>query len=554
MENIRVFALGGLDENGKNMYCVEVDQKIFVLDCGIRYPESSSLGVEFVIPDFSYLIENKDRVKGIFITHAHDDVMRGLPFLLKQVQAPVYTGALTASILKDFLKKEGVRNFKINKIKRTSRHKIDGVEVRTFAMTHAFPDNFGVAIGTSQGYVVYNGEFLVDYDILNPEFNFDINELADIGKKGVLCLLSESTFADKPGASAPKHRITELLDGYFAAAEGRIIVSAYAQSLFRVMEIVELAKKYKRKIYFHDQELRNLFKKLEELNYYTISEDVIANEREFKDSDENVVVLVSGNIRTIFKKMQNIAMQEDRKIHYRLSDTVIIASPAVSGSEVDASNMENEFYKEGGKVILLKSKSVLSMHPSVEDLKMMLNLFKPKYYIPIKGEYRHLIANAKIASKVGYTPDKILILDNGQVVTFENKHVKSTATYLKLDELLIDGRDDLDVSGPVLKDREILSTDGVIVFGVTLDFKTKKIIGGPDIQSRGVIYLKDAEHIIKTMMSLAEQTIEKAVENGTYENMAARGEVRDKLSKYLAKETGKRPMILPVIIEVNTSK
>lgn len=551
MDKIKVFALGGLDENGKNMYCVEVNDSIFVLDCGIRFPDAGSLGVELIIPDFSYLVENKNRVKAIFITHAHDDVMKGLPYLLKQVNAPVYTGALTASILRDTLKKEGVKNYKINKIKRTSRHKIDNIDIRTFAMTHAFPDNFGVAINTSQGYIVYNGEFLVDYDILSPEFNFDINELAGIGKKGVLCLLSESIFADKAGASAPKHRITDLLDGYFANAEGRVIISAYSQSLFRVLEIVELAKRYNRKVYFHDHELRQLFQKLKELNYYHLDESQVLLEKDFTAEDENIVVLVSGNVKTVFKKMQNIAMHEDRRVKYRLSDTIIIASPAVSGSEVEASNMENEFYKEGGKVYMMKSKNILSMHPSSEDLKMMLNLFKPEYYMPIKGEYRHLIANGNIASKVGYNKDQILILDNGQVAVFENKKIKSTSQFLKLDEMLIDGRDDLDVSGPVLKDREILSTDGVIVFGVTLDFKTKKIIGGPDIQSRGVIYLKDADHIIKTMMEKAEATILKMVENNTYENAQARNEVRDQLSSYLRKEIGKRPMILPVIIEVN---
>ncbi|MGL5978041.1 MAG: ribonuclease J [Erysipelotrichaceae bacterium] len=551
MEKIRVFALGGLDENGKNMYCVEIDDKIIVIDAGIKFPESSNLGVEFIIPDFKYLAENAAKVKGIFITHAHDDVMKALPFLLKQVQAPIYTGALTASILRDYLKKEGIKNFKINKIKRTSRQKVDGIDVRTFAMTHAFPDNFGVAIATSQGYIVYNGEFLVDYDILSPEFNFDINELADIGKKGVLCLLSESTFADKPGASAPRHRISDVIEPMVASAQGRVIVSAYAQSLFRMMEIIEVAKKYNRKLYFHDADARVLLQKLEELNYYTLDKRMVVTDKMFKDSDEDIMVVVTGNVRNVFKIMQNIAMHEDRKVKYRLSDTVIIASPVVSGSEVDASNMENEFYKEGGKVYLLKSKQVLSMHPSMEDLKMMLNLFKPKYYIPIKGEYRHLIANANIATKVGYTADKIIVLDNGQMATFENKALKNTSKKLNLDDVLIDGRDDLDVSGPVLKDREILSTDGVIIFGVTLDFKTKKIIGGPDIQTRGVIYLKDAEHILSQMMEIAENTINKMVENKQYENMAARGEVRDKISRYLSKETGKRPMVLPVIIEIN---
>ncbi|MGL5541123.1 MAG: ribonuclease J, partial [Erysipelotrichaceae bacterium] len=502
MEKIRVFALGGLDENGKNCYIVEIDDKIFVIDCGIKFPEGSNLGVEFVIPDFSYLAQNAKKVKAIFITHGHDDVMKALPFLLKHVNAPIYTGAMSATMLRDYLQKEGMRNFKINKIKRTSRHKIDGVEIRTFGMTHAYPDNFGLAIGTSQGYVVYNGEFLVDYDILSPEYNMDITELADIGKKGVLALMSESSFADKVGSTAPKHRISDVIDPIVANATHRVIISTYTQSIFRMKEIIEVARKYDRKLYFHDSNARQLFQKMEELGYYTLDKHLVLNDKQFKDHMDDVMVVVTGNVRNIFKIMQNIAMQEDRRVQYRLSDTVICASPVVSGSETDAMQMENEFYKEGGKVFMLSSKKVLSMHPSSEDLKMMLNLFKPKYYIPIKGEYRHLIANANIATKVGYGSDKVLLLDNGQVASFENKGLRGVSKHLKLDDVLIDGRDDLDVSGPVLKDREILSTDGVIIFGVTLDFKTKKIIGGPDIQTRGVIYLKDAEHILSHMIEL----------------------------------------------------
>lgn len=552
MEKIKIFALGGLDENGKNMYCVEVDDKIIIIDCGIKYPDFSSYGVECIIPDFNYLIENKERIVAIFITHAHDDVMGGLPYLLKNIDAPVYTGALTASILKDTLRKEGVKKYQINKVKRSSRLKIAGIEVRTFAMTHAFPDNFGVAIGTAQGYVVYNGEFIVDYDILSPQFNFDIVELAQIGKKGVLCLLSESQYADKKGASAPNHRITDVVNTQFANAEGRIIISSYSQSLFRIIEIIELAIKYKKRIYFYDAELRRLIKKLEELKYYHIEPEYLVEDKQFNNNDEDVVVIVSGNARDLFKYMYNIVTLADRKVQYRPTDTLIVASPVVVGSESDAINMENEVYKSGGKVFALRSKQVLSMHPSIEDLKMMLNLFKPKYYMPIKGEYRHLIANAKVATNVGYDSEHIVILDNGQIASFEAGERTHDYQMLKLEEVLIDGNEDLDVRGPVMKDREILATDGVIIFGVTLDFKTKKVIGGPDIQSRGVIYLKDQENLINQMNTTALDIINKNVEANTYENMATRNEIREKLSKFLNKEIGKRPMLLPVILEINS--
>ena len=551
MDQVRIFALGGLDENGKNMFVVEVNEAIILIEAGLKFPDSDQLGVEFVIPDFSYLIKNKDRVKGIFITHGHDDVIAALPYLLKQIKIPVYTGALTANILHDMLKKEGIRDVKIHKIKRTSRQNVGGVTVRTFPMTHAYPDNFGVAIESSQGYIVYTGEFIIDYDVLEEEYMCDMNELSEIGKKGVLCLLNESVSADKEGHTAPKHRITNLIEPIFEGAEHRIVISAYRQSLFRIIEIIDLARKFNRKIFFYDKELRALLNQMEILGYYKLPREIELTEKQFDDAMDDVVVLISDSGKNLFRKIQNIAMHEDKNINFRSDDTIIIASPVVSGTELEAANMENEIYKEGGKLFSLKSKTVYSMHPSSEDLKMMLYLFKPKYYIPVKGEYRHLVVNANLATKMGYRPDKIVILDNGQIAAFENKVLKSVADHIELEDTMIDGKENWDVTGVVLKDRELLSTDGGMIVGVSIDAKTKKIIGGPDVQTRGLIYLKDADYIVKEVGNICENTIEAEVKDHVYENLATRTNIRDKVTKYLMKETGKRPMVLPVIIEIN---
>lgn len=551
MDQVRIFALGGLDENGKNMYVVEVNEAIFIIEAGLKYPDTGQLGVEFIIPDFSYLIENKDRIKGIFITHAHDDVIAALPYLLKQINIPVYTGALTASILHETLKKEGIKDVKIHRMKRTSRQVIGGVKVRTFPMTHAFPDNFGIAINTDQGYIVYTGEFIVDYDMLQEEYLCDLNELSDIGKKGVLCLLSESQGVEQSGHTAPRHRITSLIEPIFEASTSRILISCYSQSLFRIIEIIELAKKQNRRIFFHDKGIRDLLKHLETMKYYRVPKDMLISEKEFSDDVEDVVVLVSGIGKNLFRTMTNIANHEDKYVSFRTSDTIIVASPIVSGTELDANNMENEIYKEGGKIFTLSSKTVLSMHPSVEDLKMMLYLFRPKYYIPVKGESRHLFMNANLAVSVGYSADRIVVLENGQIATFENKVLKSVAEHIELEDTLIDGKENWDVTGVVLKDREVLSTDGVMIIGVGVNFKTKKVINGPDVQTRGLIYLKDAEHIIKEVGNIMEECINTAVEEKRYENLTVRGEARDKIVRYLLKETGKRPMVLPVIIEIN---
>ena len=551
MDKVRIFALGGLDEDGKNMYVVEVNEAIFIIEAGLKYPDTDQLGVEFIIPDFTYLIENKDRIQGIFITHAHDDVVAALPYLLKQINIPVYTGPLTANIIHETLKKEGVKNAKIHRMKRASKQVIGGVKVRTFPMTHAFPDNFGLAIQTDQGYIVYTGEFIVDYDMLQEEFLCDLNELSDIGKKGVLCLLCESQYADKSGHTAPKHRVTSLIEPIFEESRGRILISSYSQSLFRIIEIIELAKKFNRKIFFHDKDKRDMLKILEEMKYYRVPKEMQVTEKNFDDEMEDIVILLTGSGKNLFRTMSNIANHEDKFVSFRTSDTIIVASPIVSGTENDANVMENEIYKEGGKIFTLDGKTVLSMHPSSEDLKMMLYLFRPKYYIPVKGEYRHLYVNANLATKMGYGPDKILILDNGQVAQFENKVLTSVGERLELEDTLIDGKENWDVTGVVLKDREVLSTDGVMVVGVGVSFKTKEVINGPDVQTRGLIYLKDAEYIIKEVGNIMERCIEAAVKEKRYDNLQVRAEARDKISKYLMKETGKRPMVLPVILEIN---
>ena len=277
----------------------------------------------------------------------------------------------------------------------------------------------------------------------------------------------------------------------------------------------------------------------------------MVSERNFDDMQDDIIVLISGRGKNLFRSLQKIAMHEDEKVHFRTTDTIIIASAVVSGTEIEANSMENEVYKEGGQIYSFNSKQIYSLHPSSEDLKMMLYLFKPKYYLPVKGEYRHLIVNANLASKMGYRPDQIVILDNGQFASFENGVLKSVAEHIELEDMMIDGKDNLDVTGVVLKDREILSNEGGMVIGVSVDYKTKKIIGGVDVQTRGLIYLKDAEYIIKEIMKITEDTINENVANKVYENIETRIDVKDKVTRYLLKETGKRPMVLPVIIEIN---
>ena len=363
--------------------------------------------------------------------------------------------------------------------------------------------------------------------------------------------MSESKGSSRPGYTAPKHRISDHVEHYFEESDKRIIITLYRQNLFRIMEVLELAAKYKKKVFFYSEEHVKLLKMVDDLGYYKIPRNVIITKEEFNNDMKDVVGVISGSGNQVFKLMNNIAIGEDRLIELRQSDIVIIASPVVPGTEKDATAMENDLFKAGVSIVKLNAREILSMHASIEDLKMMLYLINPKYYLPIKGDYSNLVSNADIAVDMGYTPDKIIILDNGQFATFEGSRLASTSDQIELEDKAIDSSDMRNVSGMVLRDREKLSTDGAIICGIVLDFKTKKIIGGPDIQSRGVIYLKDADHILAEIGNILISTIEKNVENGTYENMQVRMEARELISRYVLKTTGKAPMILPAIVEIN---
>ncbi|MBR2844894.1 MAG: ribonuclease J [Solobacterium sp.] len=553
MSKVRIFALGGLDEDGKNMFIVENDDDIYAIECGLRYPEADQLGIQKIVPDFQYLSEHADKVKGVFITHGHEDVIGALCNLLKEINLPVYMTPLTARMFERKAKAAGLKDLNIHRIRRNSTFKIGKTEIRTFGTTQSIADGFGVAIRTEDGYVVYTSEFIVDYDIKSEAFRFDLLDVTDLGSKGVLALMTESVGSTREGHSAPNHRITRLIEPYFEETNNRIIVSCYNSNLYRVIELVELANKYNRKVMIYDEELRNLMKDMAALGYYRIPAGLDIVPQNFSNDAENILLIIAGDGSSIFRKVHKIVTKEDDIVQLRPTDTVIIASPAVPGTERDAAGMEDEMYKETSRVHGIDSKRTFSMHASIEDLKMMIYLLNPQYYIPVKGEYRQLISNANIALDMGYPANNIIVLDNGQVATIQDGQLKRGYDSVPVGDILVDGNDSLDASGMVLKDRELLSTDGAIVVGVVINHMTKEIIGGPDVQSRGVIYLKDADYIIKEIGNIMERTINEAVEADRYDNLQCRADAREKISRYVLKETGKRPMILPAIVEINTT-
>lgn len=551
-ETIRIFMLGGQDEDGKNMMCVEINGDIYVIEAGIKFPDpKESLGIEFVIQDISYLVEHKDRVVGVFITHGHDDVVSALPYLLAEVPSHVYTCPLAARQIQKKNRQMKVKGAHIHTVKRHDTRKIGGRKVVFFPITHAYPGTFGVAILTEQGYIVYSGEFIEDYDDLSNNYRGSLSALSKLGTEGVFVLLQESKGADRPGHTSPNHRLTPYFSQILEQNDHRrVFVSVYLQSIYRMQEVIQTCIKYRRKMMFFTEEQQEMMQNLKTIGY-EVPEELIIDKKHFTNDLKDIVVIIAQQGPILFRTINNIVNNEVKPFEFHEDDILCIASPIVPGAERVFSSMENDLYKEGGEMEVLTSHMV-SMHPSIEDLKMMLFLLRPKYYIPVKGQYRLLYANAQLAMDMGYNPNNILILDNGQVAQFENDRLVSCRMEMELQETPIDGNKDWDMAGVVLKDREILSTDGVIILAVGVDAKTKKIINGPDVQTRGLIYLRDAEYITKDVAKIMEDTITLDVEKKKYDNMETRNHIRDKVTKYLLKQTKKRPMILPVIMEINS--
>lgn len=559
---VKILPLGGQAEMGKSMYCIEIKDKIFILDAGFRFPEINKLGIDIIIPSFDYLKENASRVVAIIITHGHDDVMGALPYLLEAVNAPIYAPALTADLIDQMLKRHKKHNnfkinYQLNRVKRNDSIEIDGVPVEFFPVTHSIPGSVGVALWTRDGYIVYCGEFIIDFGA--PEgFRCDIQKMMEIGKKGVLALLCESSYSKNSGYTSPKHKLTDKIDNIFEDSEGRIIISSYAQNIFRTKEIVELTKKYNRKIVFYGRDKYDSTNSIVRIGQrlkkavINIPKEIIAFSTDIgkKGIDDDLVVLLSGTPQRIYHDINDIIDGGDEYLKLNENDTFIVASPVVPGTEKIANRAINELYKTDSNIHVLKNKELTSMHASQEDVKVIIQIFNPTYFIPIKGEYQHFISNMEVAMSMQVLQENIPIIDNGEILTFKNGVLEDYRDTIEVEDIMIDGIGVGDVGDKVIDDRIQLSNDGVVVIGVTIDSKKREIIANTDVQSRGFVYLKDSEHIIKGVIDIAEKCVAQMKGDYTLEAIEVRQEIKDKASKYITKETGKRPVILPIIIEV----
>ncbi len=558
---VKILPIGGQSEQGKNMYVISINEHMFIIDCGYRFPESDKLGVDVIIPSYDYLVEHKDQIEAIFITHGHDDTMAALPYLLEEIDVPIYTSRLTADLIEDMIShynRKARAKIKpvIHRVHRKSVITVASVNIRLFPLTHSIPGNIGLAFETSEGYVVHMGEFIIDFGAPSY-FKTDIQAMMEIGNKGVLALLCESIYANNAGYTSPNHKVFDILKPTFEEATGRIIIASYAQNVFRTKEIVDLARRYKRQIVFYGRDkydntnsiVRNL--KNEEKPVIEIDEDMVADKNCVGDPryDDNLVVLLTGNSTSLFHDINDIIDGGDERLKINAKDTFILACQSVPGTEKISSRAINELYKTDAKIVTFKNIKSLSMHASIEDIKVVLQVMQPRYYFPIRGEYQHFIANEEIAIDMGIPARNIVIMDNGEEITIENGELMPTRNFYEIEDVMIDGIGVGDVGDKVIDDRIQLSNDGVVIIGMTIN-SDREIVCFTDVQTRGFVYLKDSEHIVKGIINLAEEIMTKNQHNMEVDTNDIRGMIKDQTNKFIFKSTGKRPVILPVIIEL----
>lgn len=548
MSKINIFSLGGLNENGKNMYIVEIDKQIFVLDAGLKYADDKMLGVDYIIPNYDYLKENKDRIKGIFISHGHDSQMGAIPDILKEIpNIDIYGTSFTIEILKNELIEE---NLDTKNLKVITPHKVisfGNVSIFPVSLTHSVPGAVGYAINTPDGAIFYTGNFVFDQTMQGP-YKTDIGKLAYIGKQGVLCLLSESLYADKKGYTAPNNRITSILRETLDTYEGRILFNIFQAQLYRIQELFSEITNTDRNVVILGKRLEITINQAIDNGYISFDKNRILNLRHV--NDENIVVIISDEREKPFSNINRIIKGYDKFVKITEQDTVVFASPVYDGMEKSATKIFDDISKIGSNLIILPLKKYLGHHASSEDLMMMINLMNPKYYFPVTGEYRHQVANAETAKKVGINEENILLKLNGEVVSFENGKLIETNTSIKIDEILIDGKTAGDIGELVLKDRELLSENGIVIVSATVDKTTKKILAGPEILTRGFIYVKENIDIIKEAEKISLEVINENTKPNFIDFNKIKTGVRDKLGKYLYHETECKPMILIVIQEV----
>jgi len=548
--NIQIIPLGGVGEIAKNMYIVEVDEEMFILDAGLMFPEDEMLGVDIVIPDISYVRENKHRLKGIFLSHGHEDSIGAIPYIIGELNVPIYGSKLTLALVKDRLRAKGVnKKFKFYTINSKSRMKFKNAEMVFFETSHSIPDSYGVSIETKYGSIVYTGEFKFDQS-LKGDYGYNMAKMYDIAQKDILALISDSTEAEKRGYNTPENVIEEhILDG-FAKAKGRVIVSCYASNFVRIQQVLTNAAKTNRKVSFLGRTLENSFKVARNMGYFDIPEGLLVPSHEIGNYPDNEVVIVAtGSQGEPIEALGIMSRGQHEVTNIKEGDIVYILTTPSSNMEVVLYSTMNELVKAGASLVTPEQNIHASGHGLSEELKMMLNVMNPTYFIPVQGEFKMQIAHARLAAESGVPPENIFLLEKGDVASYDGKQMISSEK-VTAGNVLIDGSGVGDVGNIVLRDRRLLSEDGIFIAVITIDPKARKIMAGPEIQSRGFVYVKESEDLLKDAEERVYNIVLDSLDEKKLEWSTLKQSIRDDLGKYLYENTKRRPMIIPIISEI----
>lgn len=547
MSKIKMFALGGLNEIGKNMYVINVDNEIFIFDAGYKLADDHMLGIDYIIPNFDYLKENKDKIKGIFISHGHDSQYGALPDIIAELnEVPIYGTDFTLEILKTFFDSEELNKVNFKTIIPYKSIKFKNVSIFPITLTHSVPGSVGFVINTNDGAIVYTSNFLFD-PTMQGAYKTDIGKLAYVGKQGVLCLMSESMYAEKQGYTSPNNRIESVINEVLNKNDNRILFNIFEAQLYRIQELFNAVALTDRKIVILGKKLETIINKAVDLKYIDFDKKRICSLSHI--NDPKVVVLISDDREKPFSNISRIIRGNDKFVKLNKDDTIVFANPAYDGLEKSSTRIYDEIAKKDIDLVIIPKK-FLSHHASSEDLMMMINLMNPKYYFPVIGEYRHQVANADVAYKVGIPKENILLKLNGDVVYFENGKLIENGEVVKTDDILVDGKTAGDIGELVLKDRELLSDNGIVIVSATIDKISKKILAGPEILTRGFIYVKDNIDLIKESEKISLEVINENIKTNYVDFNKIKLGIRDKLGKYLYQETECKPMILIVMQEI----
>ncbi|KJD46889.1 MULTISPECIES: ribonuclease J [Paenibacillus] len=552
-DKLMIFALGGVGEIGKNMYVVQYGNDIVVVDSGLKFPEEDMLGIDIVIPDISYLTENRDKVRGIVLTHGHEDHIGGLPYVLKHLNVPVYGTKLTLGLVENKLKEANLLGeTKRILINADSEIKLGSTLKATFFRTnHSIPDSVGVCIDTPEGAVVHTGDFKFDHTPVNGQYA-DLQRMAEIGTRGVLALLSDSTNAEKPGFTPSEKSVGIVLEDIFRKSKQRVVVATFASNVHRIQQVINAAESTGRKVTVIGRSMVNVVGIASDLGYLEIPDGMLIEPEEVgKMSADRVVILCTGSQGEPMSALTRMARSTHRKVDILPGDSVIIAATPVPGNEKYVGRTIDELFRLGANVYYSAANPGIhvSGHGSQEELKLMLNLMKPKFFLPIHGEFRMQRRHALLAESVGVEPDNIFITDIGEVIEIQNGGARR-AGKVTAGNVLIDGLGVGDVGNIVLRDRKLLSQDGILVVVVTLSKQDGTIKSGPDIISRGFVYVRESEGLLDEANRIVSSTLHKLMSENVNEWASLKTNVKDALGRFLYEQTRRRPMILPIIMEV----